>query len=87
MTRNCNGPQLNENYSQCYLAKGTTTSRGHFTILIDHRNLIHLFNLRGSDVNGRLWRWAAKLSEYDFTAKYIPGEENVAARLSQPQWR
>ena len=51
----------------------------HFTVLTDHKNLIHLFALRGKDVNTRLWRWATKLSEYDFTAKYIPGPENIVA--------
>ncbi len=54
-------------------------SCSHFTVLTDHRNLVNLFNLRGSDVHSRLWRWATKLSEYDFTAKYLPGKDNVVA--------
>jgi transposase InsO family protein len=51
-----------------------------FIIDTDHSNLVRLFALKGkSSMTGRLSRWALQLSEYDFIARYLRGEDNVCA--------
>ena len=51
----------------------------HFEVWTDHKNLINLFALSGKNVNSRVWRWATYLSDYDFTASYLPGRKNIIA--------
>jgi hypothetical protein len=48
----------------------------HFTVKTDHLNLLWLYE---NDVQGRVARWAAKLSAYDFTIEHIRGKDNVVA--------
>ena len=48
----------------------------HFTVKTDHFNLLWLYE---NDVQGRIARWATKLSAYDFTIKHIRGKDNIVA--------
>ena len=52
----------------------------HFTLYTDHKALLQLMGLK--DYLGRLGRQAMFLQEYNFTIKYLPGEENSAADIS-----
>ena len=49
----------------------------HFYIHTDHQNLRELFNRAKNFKAGKLYRWAVRLQEYDFTAKHIKGSKNV----------
>ena len=51
----------------------------HFTVYTDHLNLQELFNRAKNFRAGKLYRWAVRLQEFDFTAKYISGKNNKAA--------
>ena len=51
----------------------------HFTVYTDHLNLQELFNRAKNFRAGKLYRWAVRLQEYDFTAKYISGHKNTMA--------
>ena len=48
----------------------------HFTVKTDHLNLLWLYE---NDVQGRVARWAAKLSAYEFTIEHIRGKDNIVA--------
>ncbi len=50
-----------------------------FTVHTDHKNLEELFNRARNFRAGKLYRWAARLQEFDFDAKYIPGYDNICA--------
>jgi hypothetical protein len=47
-----------------------------FTVRSDHLNLLWLYE---NDVSGRIARWAAKLSAYDFKIEHIKGKDNIVA--------
>ena len=51
----------------------------HFTIYTDHLNLQELFNRARNFRAGKLYRWAVRLQEFDFTATYIKGKNNIMA--------
>ncbi len=51
----------------------------HFTVFTDHKNLQELFNRAQNFRAGKLYRWAVRLQEYDFLAKYLPGQKNQLA--------
>lgn len=48
-----------------------------FTWYTDHRGLEHFLNQR--NLTGRQARWTVKLSDFDFTIKYVPGVENTVS--------
>ena len=50
-----------------------------FTVLTDHLNLQELFNKCKNFRAGKLYRWAVRLQDFEFEAKYIPGDDNVFA--------
>ena len=50
-----------------------------FTVFTDHKNLQELFNRAKNFRAGKLYRWAVRLQEYEFVAKYIPGQKNIFA--------
>ena len=50
-----------------------------FTVLTDHLNLQELFNKCKNFRAGKLYRWAVRLQDYEFEAKYIPGKDNIFA--------
>lgn len=52
----------------------------HFTLFTDHKALIQLMGIK--DYLGRLGRQAMFLQEYNFTIKYLPGEDNHAADVA-----
>jgi len=47
----------------------------HFTWVTDHKSLIHILDQKG--LSGCQARWLEKLSEFNFTVKYVAGEENI----------
>ena len=47
-------------------------------VFADHKNLENLFAYTGNKL-GKLHRWIVFLQQFDFTAKYIPGKENIMA--------
>ena len=52
----------------------------HFHVFTDHRNLVELINMETNKVKkSKLNRWLIRIQEYDFTAHYITGAENVVA--------
>jgi len=56
----------------------------HIIVRTDHQNLVWLMT---NDYTGRLARWQAILSCYDFEVKYMPGKKNVIAdTLSRCLW-
>ena len=61
----------------------------HFIIHSDHRPLMYLHDMKMID--SRLSRTLEELSEFDFTVKYCPGDQNVAAdwlsRIPNPDRR
>ena len=50
-----------------------------FTVYTDHLNLAELFNRAKNFKAGKLYRWAVRLQDYDFDARYIKGKKNVFA--------
>jgi hypothetical protein len=48
-----------------------------FTWYTDHRALEYL--LKQKNLTGRQARWIAKMSEFDFVVKYVPGKENTVS--------
>ena len=50
-----------------------------FTVYTDHMNLQELFNRAKNFKAGKLYRWAVRLQEFDFKAKYIQGKKNIMA--------
>jgi hypothetical protein len=48
-----------------------------FRIITDHRALIYLFSM--NNPSSRLTKFRLCLEEYDFTAEYLKGQDNVAA--------
>jgi len=53
-----------------------------FHVYTDHKNLQELFNKVKDFRNGKLYSWAIRLQEYDFTAKWLAGTENIIAENS-----
>ena len=51
----------------------------HFTVFTDHKNLEELFKTGRRKKNQRLHRWIVMLQQFDFTAKYLPGDKNFIA--------
>ena len=51
----------------------------HFIVFTDHRNLEELFKYGRRKKNQRLHRWIVMLQQFDFTAKYLPGDDNFIA--------
>ena len=51
----------------------------HFVVHTDHKNLEELFNRSKRFRAGKLYRWAVRLQEFDFTAEYVPGYKNTVA--------
>ena len=49
----------------------------HFNVFTDHKNLELLFNKSQNFKTGKLFRWAVRLQDYDFTCNYLPGKENL----------
>ena len=52
-----------------------------FLLRTDHQALIYLW--KSKDKNGRLFRWALDLQEYDFELEHIKGKENFSDILSR----
>ena len=50
-----------------------------FTVFTDHKNLEELFNRAKNFKAGKLYRWAVRLQDFEFDAKYIKGSKNVFA--------
>jgi len=46
-----------------------------FTWVTDHKGLTYILDQR--DLSGRQARWMERLSAFDFTVLYVPGEENI----------
>ena len=57
----------------------------HFHVFTDHRNLIQLLNYETENKvkRSKLIRWILRLQEFDFTAHYITGAENIADYFSR----
>ena len=57
----------------------------HFHVYTDHRNLIQLLNYENENklAKSKLIRWILRLQEFDFTAHYITGAENIADYFSR----
>ncbi|OMH78934.1 Retrovirus-related Pol polyprotein from transposon [Zancudomyces culisetae] len=53
----------------------------HFTIRTDHKSLIKLFE--GSEITGRVARWAIILRNYDYTITHCPGKNNPADAVTR----
>ena len=53
----------------------------HFTVYTDHLNLQELFNRAKNFRAGKLYRWAVRLQEFDFTAKYISGKILISPQI------
>ena len=51
----------------------------HFTVYTDHQNLEELFNRAKNFRAGKLYRWAVRLQDFEFTAKYKPAKYNKMA--------
>ena len=51
----------------------------HFTVQTDHQSLTHLTKSFQDYDNERVVRWLSRLTQYDFTVKYIKGITNVVA--------
>jgi len=60
-------------------------SGSHFHVFTDHRNLIQLLNYENENKikRSKLIRWILRLQEFDFTAHYITGAENIADYFSR----
>ncbi|OMH78852.1 Retrovirus-related Pol polyprotein from transposon [Zancudomyces culisetae] len=53
----------------------------HFTIRTDHKSLLQLFD--GTEITGRVARWAMILRNYNYTITHCPGKYNPADALSR----
>ena len=51
----------------------------HFVVYTDHKNLQSLFNKARNYRAGKLYRWAVRLQEYEFTATHVKGKDNFVA--------
>ena len=51
----------------------------HFRIYTDHKNLQELFNRAKNFRAGKLYRWAVRLQDFEFTARYIKAHKNYLA--------
>jgi len=52
----------------------------HFILYTDHEAVKWLLIKKNAEgTAGRLWRWAHKLDEYDFTVRHKPGKTNAVA--------
>ncbi|OMH79788.1 Retrovirus-related Pol polyprotein from transposon, partial [Zancudomyces culisetae] len=52
-----------------------------FKIRTDHKSLLQIFN--GSELTGRITRWAMILRSYDYYIEHLPGKHNPADALSR----
>ena len=50
-----------------------------FRVYTDHKNLQELFNRAKDFKAGKLYRWAVRIQDFDFEAKYIEGKKNIFA--------
>ena len=50
-----------------------------FEVFTDHKNLQELLNRGTKFKSGKLYRWAIRIQEFDFTCKHIPGAMNTFA--------
>ena len=55
----------------------------NFTVVTDHRPLVHLFNDTHSKPSTRIQRWMMNIQEYDFIVEYRPGKDNPADYFSK----
>ena len=57
----------------------------HFHIFTDHRNLLQLLNYGNEKkvLKSKLYGWILRLQEFDFTAHYITGAQNIADYFSR----
>ena len=55
---------------------------GHFEVITDHKQLVHLFNNAQSRMPLRIETWSWRLQEFDFTVSHIKGTFNPADFLS-----
>jgi hypothetical protein len=54
-----------------------------FTLITDHKPLIHIFNNPKAKPPARLERWNLRLQPYNFTVRYEPGKTNPADYISR----
>ncbi len=50
-----------------------------FKVFTDHKNLAALFNKAQDFKSGKLFRWAVRLQDFEFTAHYLKGKKNACA--------
>ena len=57
----------------------------HFHLFTDHRNLISLLNYENEKkvIKSKLLRWILRLQEFQYTAHYITGSENISDYFSR----
>ena len=48
-----------------------------FTVMTDHEALPDLYNHPGKPTNDRVDRHRSKLGAYQFTVRYVPGDQNI----------
>ena len=54
-----------------------------FTLITDHKPLVHIFNNPKTKPPARLERWNLRLQPYNFTVRYEPGKTNPADYISR----
>ena len=54
-----------------------------FTLITDHKPLVHIFNNPKAKPPARLERWNLRLQPYNFTVRYEPGKMNPADYISR----
>ena len=54
-----------------------------FTLITNHKPLIHIFNNPKAKPPARLERWNLRLQPYNFTVRYEPGKTNPADYISR----
>ena len=54
-----------------------------FTLITDHKPLVHIFNNPKTKPPARLERWNLRLQPYNFTVHYEPGKTNPADYISR----